>query len=73
MSTNTHPPRLLTTKQAAELLQVSELTIKRRVYSGELESIKIGRARRIPAQSLERYIQTNGAPSFEIEMGAADA
>lgn len=66
MSESRQFPQLLTTKQAARLLNISELTVKRRCYDGSLESVLIGRARRIPAASLERFVRDRGAPTFAI-------
>lgn len=52
---------LLTTGQAAELLQLSESGLKKLVYSGAIPSITIGRARRIPRQALEERLRQLGA------------
>ncbi len=51
---------LLTTKQAAEALQVSERTIFNLLSSGQLPSINIGRSRRIRVDAIEEFAK-NGA------------
>jgi excisionase family DNA binding protein len=48
---------LLSTREAARLLMVSEPTIKRRVYDGTIPSITIGALRRIPRDALERWVR----------------
>jgi excisionase family DNA binding protein len=47
--------QLLTITDVAKLLSVSETTVKRLIYSGELESVKIGRARRIAPEAVAEY------------------
>lgn len=47
---------LLKVPQVAKRLGVSEPTVWRLVGSGELESLKVGRSRRIAPASLEAYI-----------------
>ena len=54
IASNTH--RLLTVKQAAEVLSVSHTTVYKMLKSGELESVKIGAARRIKSDSVEAVI-----------------
>jgi excisionase family DNA binding protein len=49
--------RLLTVEEAMEVLRVSRSHIYGLILKGELESIKIGRSRRIPADSLDDFIQ----------------
>jgi len=41
-----------TVKEAADLLKMSEASIWRLVRSGELESVKLGKLRRIKGQAL---------------------
>jgi excisionase family DNA binding protein len=52
------PTQLLTIKDTAAILAVSTRTVSRLVASGELESIRIGGARRIRSGALEKYINT---------------
>lgn len=42
--------------EAAELLALSRTTVYELVASGQLVSLKIGKARRIPASALEAFI-----------------
>jgi excisionase family DNA binding protein len=44
-------------KEAAEQLGVSLTTARALIMSGELRSVKIGRARRVPADALHEYVQ----------------
>ena len=49
-------PLLLTPKAAAKRLSLAESTVYQLLTSGQLESISIGRARRIPMEALVSYI-----------------
>jgi excisionase family DNA binding protein len=49
-------PLLLTTTQAADLLGVSRATLYRLLKSGAIDSVLIGRLRRIPHASLVAYV-----------------
>ena len=50
--------RLATTfKEAADLLSVSERTIRRLVNQGDLPIVKIGRAKRIAIKDLEQLLE----------------
>lgn len=56
--------------EVAEQLGVGLTTAKGLISSGALRSIKIGRARRVPADALHEYVQRldteqNGEPSGE--------
>lgn len=48
----------LTVDDVARRLNVSKSTIERRVRSGEIPSVKIGRLRRIRIEDLEKYEQS---------------
>lgn len=48
---------LLTPERAAERLDVGRTTIYDLMKSGELESVSIGRSRRIPADALIAYVE----------------
>lgn len=48
--------RLLTVVQAAALLGLGRSLVYELVLRGEIPSIKIGRARRIPVAALDRFI-----------------
>ena len=44
-------------EEAAELLSMGLTTVRAKIKSGELRSVKIGRARRVPADALREYVQ----------------
>lgn len=44
-------------KEAAQQLGVSVTTTRALIMSGQLRSVKIGHARRIPADALQEYVQ----------------
>ena len=50
-------PEIITVKQLAEFLQVSELTIKRAIKSKELEAFKAGRDWRIERESVMKWVK----------------
>lgn len=50
-------PEILTLKQVAEFLQVSNLTIQRAIQAGKLKAFKPGRDHRILKEDLIAYIQ----------------
>lgn len=55
---------LLAPERAAEQLGVGRTTIYALIASGDLESVKIGRSRRIPVDALVAYVErlrTQGA------------
>jgi excisionase family DNA binding protein len=63
MTTPDIPRLLLTVEQAAEVLGVGRSTMYALVLSDTVESIHIGRLRRIPADALAIYVSAlrNGA------------
>ena len=48
---------LLTVREVADRLKVNVMTIYRRVWRGELKSIRIGRLIRIPVQEMEKLLK----------------
>ncbi|TXJ80674.1 DNA-binding protein [Streptomyces lavendulae] len=48
---------LYPTEEVAQQLSVGITTAKALIKSGELRSVKIGRARRVPADALHEYVQ----------------
>jgi len=48
-------PDIVTVKQLADFLQVSEITIKRALKSGELKGFKIGRDWRIEKEDVIKW------------------
>lgn len=51
------PRVLLTVEEAAEQLAIGRTAVYALLKSGELDSVRIGRLRRIPAISVENYVQ----------------
>lgn len=51
------PLRLLTIKQAAELLSLSEATVWRLIRVGKLPVVHIGRATRVRLSDLDTYVE----------------
>jgi len=58
-------PKLLDVQQVSDLLNISRTSVYDLISSGALESIKIGRSRRILAEDLELFIQTLKAEQSE--------
>jgi excisionase family DNA binding protein len=46
---------LYDTREAARLLSISRTKVYELMASGQLESVRIGRSRRIPAEELRRF------------------
>lgn len=57
--------RLLTVSETAELLAVSEKTIRRWIAAGRLPAVRFGRLVRISIKSLNEYMQLNGEKLHE--------
>lgn len=57
----TSEPLLLTVAQAAQRLGISRSLLYELLATGDIESITIGRLRRIPAEALTTYIQRQRA------------
>jgi len=49
--------KLLSIRQAAEVLAMSEVSVRRMVRDGQLEHLRIGRALRVPLASIEKIIK----------------
>ena len=49
---------LLNPEEAAEILGMSRSTIYKLITAGEIQSVKIGRSRRIPRQEIERFVDS---------------
>ena len=56
---------LLTVAQAAKETGLKEPTIRKMVASREIESVKLGRAVRIPEEAIRRLIARNTIPAVE--------
>jgi excisionase family DNA binding protein len=50
------PRRMLTVEQAAEALSIGRTTMFALVKSGDIESVRIGHLRRIPADAIDAYV-----------------
>jgi excisionase family DNA binding protein len=50
------PATLLTVEQAADRLAVGRTTVYALLRTGELDSVKVGRLRRIPLDALRAYL-----------------
>jgi len=57
MDTPTAPALLLTVEEAARRLGLGRTTVYGLIRDGELHSVRIGRARRIPAEALTDLVQ----------------
>lgn len=53
---NTREKLLLPPEDAADRISVSRTTIYGLMASGAIESVKIGRARRIPVEAIDSYV-----------------
>ncbi|MBH8600121.1 helix-turn-helix domain-containing protein [Thermoactinomyces sp. CICC 23799] len=51
--------KLLTPKEVAELLQVSEVTVKKWLRAGRLRGFKVNRLWRVSAEDLEDFIKSS--------------
>jgi excisionase family DNA binding protein len=50
MATNAHDARLLTVAEVARALAVSPKTVRRRIASGELAAVRLGRGPKAPVR-----------------------
>ncbi len=50
-------PIVVTPKEAAEILRLSEVSIFKLIREGRIASIKLGRSRRIPLEALKRLVE----------------
>lgn len=53
----------MTTHDIAELLKVSEATVRRWIHEGELRAIRFGREFRIAARDLETFVNDHATRS----------
>jgi excisionase family DNA binding protein len=49
---------LLTVEEAARRLRIGRTLVYQLISSGKLESVKVGRLRRVPAECLPEYVAT---------------
>jgi excisionase family DNA binding protein len=64
------PPKLLTRRQAADLLSLGTTTVDELIGSGQLASLKIGKARRVLATSIDDFIQRNAEGADDTPLAA---
>jgi len=58
--------RLVTYRDATEMLSVCTRTVRKLVETGKLRRVKIGSAVRIPLRDIEKYIEGGGdVPAVE--------
>jgi excisionase family DNA binding protein len=57
---------LLNPEEAAEILGMSRSSIYKLITAGEIQSVKIGRSRRILTSALEKFVES--LPVDEIRM-----
>ncbi len=50
-------PLLLTVEQAAQRLGIGRTSLYALLKAGEIESVPVGRLRRVPAECLDEYVQ----------------
>lgn len=60
---------LLTVNDVAQLLSVSPRTVNRLITSGAIESVSIGRCRRIRQRAVDRFIDTLQREQRQQEVG----
>lgn len=58
MSTTKIEPLLLRVEDAAEALALSRTKVYELMASGELESVKLGRSRRVPVDAVATFVRT---------------
>jgi len=61
-----HFSKLLTAKQVEEILNIGRSTTYQLIQSGELPSVRIGRAVRVRIKDLERFISKNLTGSDDL-------
>jgi excisionase family DNA binding protein len=55
--------QLMPVRKAAEILDVAEVTVWNYVYSRQLESVKVGRLRRISVRAIREFQQRGLSPA----------
>jgi excisionase family DNA binding protein len=67
---NTPVHLLLTVEEAAELLNVGRTTMYALIKTGEVESVPVGRLRRVPAECVAEYVQRLRAANRPLQSAA---
>jgi len=70
MNTPTVPGRLVTVREAAEMLGLKASTIRAWLYQRKLPAVHVGRAIRIPADALEHFIREHTIPARKPRNGS---
>ena len=52
------PPRLYGLNQVCDATGLGKTTVKNLIYEGELDSIRVGRRRLVPVESIDKFIRT---------------
>jgi excisionase family DNA binding protein len=60
------PPKLLTPKEAAQALALSQRTLARWIALRQIEIVRLGRAVRIRESELHRLIEVNTQPVARV-------
>ncbi|NYI05578.1 excisionase family DNA-binding protein [Allostreptomyces psammosilenae] len=58
---------LLTVEEAARRLRIGRTLCYRLVSSGELESVTVGRLRRVPAEAVGEYVKSLRQPKHTLK------
>lgn len=59
METKQLKPLLLRVEEVAQLLAIGRSTVYELIASGQLPSVKVGGARRVPMVEIERWVREN--------------
>ena len=60
------PDRIYSVQQAADYMQISSFTIRRRILSGELGAFKVGRMWRIKQSQIDIYLHSNMSSTVRL-------
>ncbi|SCY62565.1 helix-turn-helix domain-containing protein [Thiohalorhabdus denitrificans] len=64
-------PLALDFAKAGELLDVSASTIRRLADAGEIQTVHVGRSRRVVVDSLKQWVETRAAPGYDASENEA--
>jgi excisionase family DNA binding protein len=51
--------KLLSIRQCADVLSVSEISVRRMIKDGRLQHVRLGRSLRVPLDSVEQIVKAN--------------
>ncbi len=69
-STRSDIQLLLTVEEAAERLRIGRTSMYRLVSTGEIETVTVGRLRRVPVECLDEYVARLRGTSASFESSA---